>query len=151
MNTDAHSFLLAIATCIVETPPPSPYSATKKPAKKKRGKKTTKISHQKLQKALVWSSRGAANRALENGKKTRKRLREGDKSALDTRKKRKKGTKYSEEELLALCKWMLNNMYTRDSSMKVDDVKERDLYGKLAQSILRTKFVITHFSDTTPF
>jgi len=58
MHTDAHSFLSAIATCIVETPPPLPDSATKKPAKKERGKKLTKISHQKLQKALGWSSRG---------------------------------------------------------------------------------------------
>lgn len=126
MNMDAHSFLNAISMSVVETPPTSPESTPTKP----RGKQTTKISGRALKKHLNLASNGAAARSLKGAKKRRKLMIKGDRSALKTRPNHGRRSKYSEAELHKLRDWMLDNMYTRDSPMKDDSVRKRDLYDE---------------------
>ena len=54
----------------------------------------------------------------------------GDLSALDTRGKRRRPSKYTEQELHKLRDWMLDCIYTRDSPLMVDQIRKRNLYGE---------------------
>ena len=65
VNTDVKAFLLAIAMCINETPPPTPEAG---PSSTRR-KKSTNISENKFRSAVKWKSKGSASWTFSSGKK----------------------------------------------------------------------------------
>ena len=70
-----------------------------------------------------------AYRAVEYGRKKRKQLADGDEGALEMLRPAKKRSKYPDEELYELRDYMMNNLYTRDSPLKNDRKRKRDLNG----------------------
>ena len=127
MNEDATAFIKAIVTAIVPTPPPTPDGeGSSTPKKKPR----LNITASKLRKRLGMSSKDAARRVHKAASKQRTKIKMGDRQGLVFRKKIKR-SRFKEEELNELRHWMCNNMYTRDSPCKDDQVYMKDLDSKL--------------------
>ena len=142
MNEDAKALIKAIVTAIVPTPPSFPDNdAGSRPPDNDAGSSTSKkkprpnVTATNLRKSLGISSKDAARRVHKAGSKQHRKIKMGDRNGLVFRKKIKR-SKFKEAELIELRHWMCNNMYTRDSLCKDDQVYMKDLESKLQLMLL---------------
>ena len=96
MNLDAHQFLTAISTAVVKTPPPTPYGS---PASGtvNSGQASAVVLDSRLGSLLGWVNQSSQSRSFVSGRQTRKKIKAGKKSAINTRPKHKRQSKFKPE------------------------------------------------------
>ena len=107
-----------------------PSNATIHPAIKD-SKRDEDVSKTAISRQLLGSfSRPARRQLLKRAGIKRKRFNEEDLKQFSMVYEEKKRWKYTEEDIIGLRKYMVNNIFTRQSPMKNDTLFERDYNGE---------------------